>query len=320
MNRRVLLWVVGGGIGLVLVIVLTAYFQGYLTTRVLGPKGGRVAVRQGEILSVQYKTSTTIPAVKVELCQENAKPEKCQALSAKATGAKINISIPAKFPLGKAFLKVTNRDKAGKITKNVQYRRPVLVVKGVQAAAPATQESSGGGGGGGGGSSGGGGGGGGDPIATPLFNSNLTCTTPSGPGSGNLPDLVVTALLDTITRPDILTRDGFQIHSVVKNQGTAPAGNFVSRIRLDQGNDGSWDRFAASYNNEFPMYDATGGLVAGASEEEWWTGLYLDYVDQYKMELCADAFHIPSGDNQIQESDENNNCTTCTFAVGQGPR
>lgn len=168
MNRR---WVFRGGSGvvaLVLIVVLAFYFQDYLTTRVIGPTGGRISVRQGQKVNVKISTAKA-PSVKVELCQENLQPPKCQVLASQATGTEAKVTIPASFPLGKALLQIVERDRAGKITSTVQYRRPVVIVKGLATAVTPKDNSSQSGGSGGGAGSGGGGSdsGGSGSVTTP---------------------------------------------------------------------------------------------------------------------------------------------------------
>lgn len=169
MDRSLVLWSVIGVVGVTFIAVIAVYFQNYLATRVIGPSGVRVAIRQGQTVTVQINTSSA-PSVKVELCQENSKPEKCQTLAARATGKQIAVRIPATYPIGKAIIKVVERDRVGNITGRVQYRRAVLVAKGLSP----TQSSATSGGSGGESSSGGGGdnGGGGDST------SNVSNTSP----------------------------------------------------------------------------------------------------------------------------------------------
>jgi hypothetical protein len=104
------------------------YFGDLLPIRAIGPKSVRVRVTQGQTYTVQINT-TKAPSVKIELCREGTKPEKCQTLATKVKGKQATVRIPVNFSLGKAIIKVVERDAAGKLTSAVQYRRPALVVK-----------------------------------------------------------------------------------------------------------------------------------------------------------------------------------------------
>lgn len=145
-----------------LAILLAVNYQAYLATRVIGPVGGRLGVKQGQVATVQLRSAARQSA-KIELCRESVRPEQCRTLASKVSGKQAVVRVPVNYPIGKALLKVMNRDRAGRLTSQVQYRRAVLVVRGTAAlkkAAPVAEESAGGGDGGGGGGSGDGGGGG----------------------------------------------------------------------------------------------------------------------------------------------------------------
>ncbi|MBI4022238.1 MAG: hypothetical protein HY372_02680, partial [Candidatus Andersenbacteria bacterium] len=168
MSKRHILLGLVVATGLVLLGLLAVYFQGYVTTRVIGPKGGRIQVKQGETVTVLLGLPAG-SAVKVELCQEGVRPERCRTLAGKVSGKQAVVRIPVSYPIGRALLKAMARDKLGRLTGKVLWRRAVLVTRAAPANKAATQnmeESSGGGGGGGaGGDSGGGGGSGGDAGA-----------------------------------------------------------------------------------------------------------------------------------------------------------
>lgn len=131
MNPQVkALGVIGGSIGALIVLLLVAvYFQDYLASRAIGPTGPRIAVKQGEAITANINTSSA-PSVKVEICQERVQPARCATLAAKATGKEVVAKIPTNFPLGRALIKVTERDHTGRLTHRTQYQRPVMVVAG----------------------------------------------------------------------------------------------------------------------------------------------------------------------------------------------
>ncbi len=145
-KKAVIGWVSVGCI--VAVIILAVTFQDYLGARVIGAKGGRVSVRQGEVVSLQLP-KTSAPSVKIELCQEGIKPAKCVLLINKTSEKKLDITIPSLAILGKANIKVTERNVKGAVTKKILMRRSLLVTKIKPTPAPTSQvvsnSSSGGG-------------------------------------------------------------------------------------------------------------------------------------------------------------------------------
>jgi hypothetical protein len=150
MNRRLMLIGIGGA-ALVVLVFLAAYFSDFLSSRVLSRQGGRASVKQGEDIVLSITTSKTTPFVKIEICQEKKTLTNCKTLKDKAAGKQVAVRIPTTYPLGKAVVRILERDKAGKLTSKVQYARPVLVTKGASPSQNTDQGGGGGSGGGGGG-------------------------------------------------------------------------------------------------------------------------------------------------------------------------
>lgn len=128
--------------------------QEYLGARVIGPTGGRISVRQGEVISL-HLPATNAPSVKVELCQEGVVPEKCMVLVNKTAVKKVDVGISVKAPIGKAIIKVTERSATGAVTANILMKRALLIVKAKPTPIATAQSSESSGGSSGGGGSGG---------------------------------------------------------------------------------------------------------------------------------------------------------------------
>lgn len=141
LNRKRAIGIVLASACVLGVIIFAATYGDYLGARIIGAKGGRISVRQGEVVSLQLP-KTSAPSVKIELCQENIKPEKCRLLVNKTSKKVLDATIPLSATLGKATIKVTERNNKGAITNNVLMRRPVLVVKAKPTPAPTTNLSS----------------------------------------------------------------------------------------------------------------------------------------------------------------------------------
>ena len=113
--------------------------------------------------------------------------------------------------------------------------------------------------------------------------------------------------LDT-SPPGLIAGQQVTFAATVQNSG-ALAASAVSqtRLRLDIGNDGTYDVTTPPFADQ-----TTGALAAGASEVENWTNAWTAIVGDHKFEVCADTTHA------IIESNGENNCTTRTFNVGAG--
>ncbi len=94
-------------------------------------KGDRPSIAQGVAASLQLPASSA-PSVKIELCTEG-KISKCTLIASKASVKTPKITIPSTASVGKAFIKVTARDKKGMVTKTIILKRPVTITKGKNA-------------------------------------------------------------------------------------------------------------------------------------------------------------------------------------------
>src|SRR3989344_1616789 len=92
--------------------------------------------------------------------------------------------------------------------------------------------------------------------------------------------------------------------AAVRNLGTLSFLQTQTRLRLDLGNNGSYDLTLAN--------QTTGGLLAGYFEDESWTG-WTAVAGTHKFEVCADAT------GAINEANEDNNCATRVFTVPSIP-
>lgn len=115
----------------------------------------------------------------------------------------------------------------------------------------------------------------------------------------SLPDLVVES--QSILPSTPVAGDLMSFSSVLKNQGTADAGLFYTRIRIDIDNNGTWDVTQAS--------TATNALAKGATETKTWSNIWTAVAGTHQYEICADAWLY------IDELDNNNNCASATFVV-----
>lgn len=116
------------------------------------------------------------------------------------------------------------------------------------------------------------------------------------------PDLFVKTLSVSPTPPVEDTSLTFTAR--VKNQGAVSAGASRTRLRLDQGNDGTWD---------VNLFADTSALAAGAQEDETWNAAWTAVAGQHKLKVCADA------DAQVAECSEDNQCSTLVFDVLKKP-
>lgn len=138
-NRNV--FIVLACVCILVVIAFAATYSDYLGARIVGTKGARVSVSQGEIISLQLP-KTLAPFVKIELCQEGKTPEQCMSLINKTSEKTLTITIPVSAALGKATIKVTERTAKGVITKNILMRRPILITKAKPTPVPAKNSTS----------------------------------------------------------------------------------------------------------------------------------------------------------------------------------
>ncbi|MGH9463484.1 MAG: CARDB domain-containing protein, partial [Vicinamibacteria bacterium] len=135
-----------------------------------------------------------------------------------------------------------------------------------------------------------------DNNTTPVHTITVSCTSspdlvietlavdPSLPASGSIPKFVAT----------------------VRNAGVTSAGASETRLRLDEGSDGSWDLQVTS---------STSTLSAGATFTHVWFDEWVAKVGKHAVEVCADAAGsvvegVPGG--------EDNNCRLLSFVVKAG--
>lgn len=130
------------------------------------------------------------------------------------------------------------------------------------------------------------------------------------------PDLISENLTHSPPEPMAGTSMNFQ--GTVKNQG-GPAGASQTRLRIDVGNNGSWD--------VTPPNNATGALAKGATETETWSNVWTAVLGTHAFEICADATNVvneaPPPDPDLDEDQppppppptEVNNCVKSVFTV-----
>lgn len=114
-----------------------------------------------------------------------------------------------------------------------------------------------------------------------------------------LPDLSAEALATTPATP--LGGDTVSISATIRNQGATVSASSTSRLRIDLGNNGTWD--------VQPAVTATGKLAIGALEVESWTNVWSATIGTHKLEVCADTTSV------VTESMEGNNCVTKIITV-----
>jgi len=130
-SQRVLLGIGTIALGTVGLLSALAILGQYVQTRLITSAGPRLRVKTGEIQTVTYKTSSRVPAVKIDLCAEKLPLTNCVTLAQTAAGEERNVRIPSDYPLGKALLVVRERQANGRLSGRIQFRRPLLVVQGV---------------------------------------------------------------------------------------------------------------------------------------------------------------------------------------------
>lgn len=126
---------IAGIVGISILGLCVVMFQQYLPTTVIGAKGGRASIRQGDSFSLKLP-ATTAPSVKIELCSEGTTLGKCTTLLARASFKTPTMTIPRTAPLGKAVIKVTERNAQGKITTKILMKKAILVAQAKQKPKP----------------------------------------------------------------------------------------------------------------------------------------------------------------------------------------
>ena len=87
----------------------------------------------------------------------------------------------------------------------------------------------------------------------------------------------------------------------VNNNETGNAAASETLLRIDVGNDGTWD--------VTPANAATSALSGGSSETENWNNVWTAVDGTHKYEICADATGV------VSETDNGNNCRSTTFTT-----
>ncbi len=121
-----------------------------------------------------------------------------------------------------------------------------------------------------------------------------------GTGCGDgLPDLIPEPLTTSPATP--LGGDTVTISATIRNQGGTVTRSSTSRLRIDLGNDGTWD--------VQPAPAATGKLGASAGETESWANVWPATIGTHKLEVCADSANV------VTEVAEGNNCVSKIITV-----
>lgn len=175
-----------GVLGLVAILLVIVNNADLLGVRILKKSNTRITVSQGERVTLQI---TALPSArKIEICSQpkvsltgKNSTQTCKPLvnvfPAKQT--KVNVVIPANFPVGRAFIQSRVRGKNNVLVNMPPVKENInVLVKKAVVAPPVSQESSGGGGSGGGNSGGssGGGGGGSDSGSNSQANNSPSLT------------------------------------------------------------------------------------------------------------------------------------------------
>lgn len=161
-----------GIVGIVIIVLIAAYFTNYLGTRVLSKNSARTAVHQGDKVAIQFSNVPNIR--KLEICTD--KITNCATLQAtvNAHATRASITVPIKFPLGKAVVLVRTRDDNWQLLPSSpsDEKIPLLIIAAKKPTpTPVAQEQGSGGSGGGGGGGNGGGGSSNDNASTTSDNS-----------------------------------------------------------------------------------------------------------------------------------------------------
>jgi hypothetical protein len=120
-----------------------------------------------------------------------------------------------------------------------------------------------------------------------------------GMGCGDaMPDLVSLSLALAPAAP--VGGDSLTVTASIKNQGGTAARSSSSRLRIDVGNNGTWDAAATQ---------ATEKLLIGSTETEYWGSVWTAPIGTHKIEVCSDSLNI------VTESAEGNNCTSTVVTI-----
>lgn len=147
------------------------------------------------------------------------------------------------------------------------------------------------------GGGGGGGSGGGSSASKPVADGGSAVYAPIHHGI----DLTVSSIVFTPPQPIRYAKNSITVN--IQNIGTAPAYPSQVRLRIDQGNDGSFEQTATN---------AVPAIPSAATES-----INFDWTPtaggDYRIEACADS------EGTMSEYDENNNCTTVIVGIPGDP-
>lgn len=133
---------------------------------------------------------------------------------------------------------------------------------------------------------------------------NLIIAGANSGGSGSQPDLAVEGFgysWPIGSSPTAGQSIGFFTN--VKNLGTVSAAASSTRVRLDVGNNGTWDVLPANMG--------VAALAAASTQSVSWPNAWTAVAGTHLLEFCADD------GNAVLENNEANNCGTMTLTVSQ---
>ncbi|MDO8512459.1 MAG: dockerin type I domain-containing protein [bacterium] len=107
-------YAVGAGIGAALVLVFVVFFSDYLGALVLQANSPRMAVKQGEMITLPLPAVKGVTVYKIEVCSLVKLITVCRPIPYKVLDKTMNFQLPANYVLGKAYIKITGRDSNGK--------------------------------------------------------------------------------------------------------------------------------------------------------------------------------------------------------------
>lgn len=117
---------VGGGVVLAVLLVSVVFFSDYLSALVLKANSPRMAVKQGEMITIPLPVVKGVTVYKIEVCSIIKLKTVCRVMSYRAQGKTMIFQLPANYVLGKADIKITGRDSNG---KQVVVGKKALLVK-----------------------------------------------------------------------------------------------------------------------------------------------------------------------------------------------
>ena len=138
----------------------------------------------------------------------------------------------------------------------------------------------------------------GSAVITAAY-SGLSATSDITVGAAPLPNLRI--LSSSFAPASPVPGSLMNFYADVSNNGSGSAGPSQTRLRIDIGNNGTWD--------VLPANAATAGLAPGAAVGVNWSGVWTATSGTHKYEICSDATSL------ISEENETDNCVTQTFTI-----